>query len=141
MIAYVMLGSNDIPTSRAFYDPLMHLIGAEPRAGASDKRVSYAQAGGMPILASTRPYDEALAQAGNGVMVAFPVASRERVEEAYALALRLGAHDEGAPGVRSDQTIPSTAATFATRWATSCVSAISTGPRRSRRSRAYESGD
>lgn len=104
MIAYVMLGSNDIPTARAFYDPLMHLIGAEPRPGASEKRVSYAEAGAMPILAITRPYDEAPAQAGNGVMVAFPVASRERVEEAHALALRLGAHDEGAPGVRSDQT-------------------------------------
>ncbi len=104
MIAYVMLGSNDIPTARAFYDPLMHLIGAEPRPGASDKRVSYAKAGAMPILAITRPYDETPAQAGNGVMVALPVASRKQVEIAHALALRLGAHDEGAPGVRSDQT-------------------------------------
>jgi catechol 2,3-dioxygenase-like lactoylglutathione lyase family enzyme len=36
------------------------------------------------------------------VMVALPVESRAKVEEAYALVLGLGASDEGAPGIRTD---------------------------------------
>lgn len=35
-------------------------------------------------------------------MVALPVASRGQVEQAHALAIRLGAVDEGAPGLRGD---------------------------------------
>jgi catechol 2,3-dioxygenase-like lactoylglutathione lyase family enzyme len=102
MIAYVMMGSNDIPQSRRFYDPLMKLLGATPKATASDERVAYVRAAGSPIFALTRPYNGEAASAGNGTMIALPVASRKLVEDAYALALSLGAVDEGAPGVRSD---------------------------------------
>lgn len=102
MIAYVMIGSNDIAKSRCFYDPLMKFLGATPKATASDERVAYVPAGGSPVFALTRPYNGDPASAGNGTMIALPVASRSLVEEAYALVLSLGAVDDGAPGVRSD---------------------------------------
>lgn len=38
--------------------------------------------------------------AGDGTMVALAAPSREMVDEIHALALKTGAADEGAPGVR-----------------------------------------
>jgi predicted lactoylglutathione lyase len=43
-----------------------------------------------------------MATVGNGVMVAIGVAHRSEVDRVHALALELGAGDEGAPGPRGD---------------------------------------
>ena len=104
MIGYTMLGSNDIPRARAFYDPVMALFGAKPNDGlTSDRRVWYSKKGemAMPMLALTKPYDVAPANVGNGTMVALPVRSRDLVEAIHAKALELGGVDEGKPGMRT----------------------------------------
>lgn len=46
------------------------------------------------------PHDKGVANAGNGTMVALKVADIQTVDRLHALALRLGAFDEGAPGPR-----------------------------------------
>jgi catechol 2,3-dioxygenase-like lactoylglutathione lyase family enzyme len=57
---------------------------------------------GLGMLALYRPNGGRPATVGNGVMVALPVRSRERVQQAHRTALSLGAPDEGAPGPRGD---------------------------------------
>ena len=42
MLGYVMLGTNDVPRAKAFYEPIMALLGAsQVEAYTSDKRVWY----------------------------------------------------------------------------------------------------
>ncbi len=104
MIAYTMLGSNDIKRSEAFYAPLMTLLGGvEVKAYRSDKRFWFSGAQSpMPMLAVTEPHDGAPATVGNGSMLALVADSRATVDATHARALELGGADEGAPGVRGD---------------------------------------
>ena len=103
MIGYTMLGTNDHARAKAFYDPLMDLLGAKANAGwSSDARTFYMAAAGAPMLVLTKPYDDAPATAGNGTMVALTAPTREVIDELYAKAMATGATDEGAPGLRGD---------------------------------------
>ena len=99
MIAYVTLGTNDLPRAAEFYDALLAQLGAG-RAMAMDRMIVYASAAGSPMLAVCTPYDCNAATTGNGVMVALAAGSREGVDALHASALGLGASDEGAPGER-----------------------------------------
>lgn len=58
------------------------------------------QGGGRPLFIVTAPFDGAAALPGNGTMVAFETQDRVTVNRVHALALALGATDEGAPGLR-----------------------------------------
>jgi predicted lactoylglutathione lyase len=104
MLSYVMVGTNDMARSRAFYDPLMEMMGVKPNGFSSEKWAWYAPAGAvaMPMFVVTKPADGAPASVGNGVMVTLTAASREIVDAVYAKAMALGARDEGQPGVRAD---------------------------------------
>lgn len=103
MIGYTMLGTNDHARAKAFYDPLLGLLGAKANAGwSSDSRTFYMAAAGAPMLVVGKPYDEAGATSGNGTMVALTAPSREVIDELYAKAIATGATDEGAPGLRGD---------------------------------------
>lgn len=106
MIGYAMLGTNNLARARAFYAPLVAMLGgAEHPVGALHRRTFYAKQGGPPMLAITEPVDGSPATVGNGSMLALPVATRAEVDALYAKALELGAADEGAPGVRG-QSVP-----------------------------------
>lgn len=98
MIGYITLGTNDKEKAYAFYDALFGAIGAK-RNPINDRLASYSTGTGLPILIGT-PFDEKRATGGNGTMIALPVGSSEKVDELHALALSLGASDEGAPGER-----------------------------------------
>ena len=101
MIGYAMLGTNDVARARAFYDPLMEMLGASVlTAYTSEKRVFYTGGAGQPMLSITLPHDGTPATPGNGTMVALSAGSRDLVAAAHAKALALGGKDEGAPGVR-----------------------------------------
>lgn len=56
--------------------------------------------GGRPLFIVTVPFDGAAAVPGNGTMVAFETQDRATVDRVHALAISLGAWDEGAPGLR-----------------------------------------
>lgn len=101
MIGYVCLGTNDLPRAAAFYDALLAEIGAK-RLWEFDRGIAWGTAQDKPSLAIMTPFDGKSATVGNGVMVAFGVDSREKVERVHKKALELGGADEGAVGPRGD---------------------------------------
>ena len=101
MIGYVTLGSNDLERASAFYDAVLAELGA--RRGYRGERMQFwVTEDGAPMLSVCRPYDGEPASVGNGTMVALTAQSPEVVDKVHAIALSLGAADEGAPGQRLD---------------------------------------
>jgi len=99
MIHHLSLGSNDVNSARAFYDPLMSLLGLR-LLKHSDRSLHY---GASDIIFSIEtPIDGLPATAGNGAHVAFQAPDRETVRRFHAAALALGGVDEGAPGIRDN---------------------------------------
>jgi catechol 2,3-dioxygenase-like lactoylglutathione lyase family enzyme len=102
MIGYTMLGTSDPARAKAFYSPVLALLGAHVNTDySSDFGTWYTVGGGTPMLVITAPHDNKPATAGNGTMVALPASSQDVVNEVYAKALAMGATDEGAPGYRN----------------------------------------
>lgn len=99
MIGYVMLGTNDLPRAKAFYDALLAEIGAKQLMDFG-RSVAYGVSMDKPALGVGLPFDGKPATVGNGVMVAIAVNSREMVDRLHRKALELGGTDEGAPGPR-----------------------------------------
>jgi len=99
MLAYVTLGSNDIPKALEFYDGFMSVLGAK-RLFDNGRLYFYGTGPGAPMLAIGGPYDGEPASCGNGVMPALACESREKVDEAYKKAIELGATGDGEPGER-----------------------------------------
>ncbi|MEM1150933.1 MAG: VOC family protein [Pseudomonadota bacterium] len=99
MLAYVTLGSNDIPKALEFYDALMPTLGAQ-RVFDNGRLYFYSAGAGQPMLAIGGPYDEKEATCGNGVMPALAAPDNATVDKVYAKAIELGATDDGAPGER-----------------------------------------
>ncbi len=99
MIGYVMLGTNDLPRAKAFYDALLAEIGAKQLMDFG-RSVAYGVSMDKPALGVGTPFDGKPATVGNGVMVAIAVNSREMVDRLHRKALELGGTDEGAPGPR-----------------------------------------
>ena len=101
MIGYVTLGTNDIERAARFYDELLAEIGAR-RFMETETFIAWATSPQGPALSVTKPFDGNAATVGNGVMVALPMDSRDKVDALYRKAIELGATDEGPPGPRSD---------------------------------------
>ena len=101
MIGYVTLGTNDLPRAAAFYDSLLAEMGAK-RLWDFGKAIALGVSQDKPSLGITQPYDGKPATVGNGVMVAFLVDSKEKVDRIYRKALELGGKDEGPAGPRSE---------------------------------------
>ena len=99
MIGYVMLGTNDLPRAKAFYDALLAEIGAKQLMDFG-RSVAYGVSMDKPALGVGLPFDGKPATVGNGVMVAIAVNSRDMVDRLHRKALELGGTDEGAPGPR-----------------------------------------
>jgi len=98
MIHHVSLGTNDVARARAFYDPLMALIGFRVLK-ASSRAVDY---GASDIVFSLEtPVDGRPASAGNGVHIAFQAPDRETVRRFHQTAIENGGTDDGAPGIRA----------------------------------------
>lgn len=99
MIHHVSVGSNDIQRAKAFYGPLMSLIGFR-LIKSSASALHY---GASDIVFSVEtPINGCPASSGNGVHVAFQAPDRETVRRFYQTALAHGGIDEGAPGIRAN---------------------------------------
>ena len=99
MIHHVSLGTNDVARAKAFYDPLMSLIGFRLMKW-SERALHY---GASDIVFSLEtPTDGQPANSGNGVHVAFQAPDRETVRRFHATAIRNGGVDEGRPGIRAN---------------------------------------
>ena len=99
MIAYALLGTNNLQRSAKFYDELLGSIGAK-RAMEFERMIIWASAPNAPMLGVCTPFDGKTATVGNGTMVALVASSKEQVDKVYKKALELGGTDEGAPGQR-----------------------------------------
>ena len=100
MIAYVTLGTNDLPRATDFYEKLFSSLGAQ-RLWESETGVAWGVGDG-PGVGVLKPFDGKAATRGNGTMVALGMDSKEKVDALYKLAISLGATDEGKPGQRMD---------------------------------------
>jgi lactoylglutathione lyase len=103
MLSHISVGVTDFERALAFYSALFGVLGLEQRFCEHDKPwAGWQSAGGQrPLFLITQPFDGAPPEAGNGQMAAFSAGSRKQVDDAYRLALSLGALDEGAPGLRT----------------------------------------
>jgi predicted lactoylglutathione lyase len=99
MIGYVTLGTNDLVRAAKFYDALLAEVGGK-RMMETDRFVSWSAGAGGPGLGVIKPFDGKAATAGNGTMVALALDSQAKVNAVYEKAIKLGAQDEGAPGLR-----------------------------------------
>jgi catechol 2,3-dioxygenase-like lactoylglutathione lyase family enzyme len=102
MLAYAMLGTNNKDKALAFYDAVLGEMGYA-RTMDFGTSVAYG-AKGKPhatALAIGVPFDGKAASSGNGTMIAI-TGTEATINAAYAKALALGAHDEGAPGPRGN---------------------------------------
>lgn len=101
MIGYITLGTNDIDKAATFYDQLLAELGAK-RFMEMETFIAWSTGMPAPAISITKPYDGNAATVGNGVMIAIPVESTDKVDALHAKAMALGATDEGAPGPRMD---------------------------------------
>jgi catechol 2,3-dioxygenase-like lactoylglutathione lyase family enzyme len=99
MIHHVSVGINEIRRARAFYDPLMSLVGFR-LLRHSETALHY---GASDIVFSLEtPINGLPATAGNGVHIAFQTPDRETVRRFHEYALANGGTDEGPPGIREN---------------------------------------
>ena len=99
MIHHVSLGTNDVERAKAFYNPVLAVLGL--RLMKSDgKSADYGI--GASIFSLETPVNGELANPGNGVHIAFTAASPDMVDEFYRVALEHGGVDDGAPGLRPE---------------------------------------
>jgi catechol 2,3-dioxygenase-like lactoylglutathione lyase family enzyme len=99
MIGYVTIGTNDLARAAKFYDALLAEVGGK-RTLESDRFVSWSTGAAGPGLGVIKPFDGKAATPGNGAMVAIACESQDKVKALYDQAMKLGAKDEGPPGLR-----------------------------------------
>jgi catechol 2,3-dioxygenase-like lactoylglutathione lyase family enzyme len=106
MFSHVMVGSNDIERSAAFYGPVLGVLGAgEPirnRASTGQARLFYRHEGSTFCV--SEPVDGEPATCANGGTIGFKCASAEQVQAFHDAAVAAGGMPiEAPPGVRRSE--------------------------------------
>ena len=99
MIHHLSLGTNDLKKARAFYNPVLAVLGLR-LLKEDDTSLDYGV--GAVLFSLETPVDGKKASPGNGVHVAFMAEGPDMVDEFYRLALENGGEDAGAPGLRPE---------------------------------------
>ena len=102
MFSHIMIGSNDIARSKAFYDALLSAIGG--KAGIQDPkgRLIYLHGGGCLMI--TKPLDGRPATPANGGTIGFAVESPEQGDAWHAAGVANGGKTcEDPPGIRTSE--------------------------------------
>ena len=102
MLAYVMVGSNNMKRSAKFYDAALKPLGLVRTSSDGDSWLGYGpkRSPKKSAFFVTRPYNKKKANFGNGTMIALAAPSRKAVEAFHRAALANGGTDEGKPGPR-----------------------------------------
>jgi catechol 2,3-dioxygenase-like lactoylglutathione lyase family enzyme len=100
LVAYTMIGTNDLAKAMSLYTPVMDVLGAKKIDAYSSETRTWFGRDGAGMIAIGAPGDGNAATAGNGTMVALAAGDTDTVGAAHAKALALGAADEGAAGPR-----------------------------------------
>ncbi|NWK98085.1 glyoxalase [Sphingobium lactosutens] len=99
MFSHVMVGTNDIDASKAFYDALFAAIGAKPGFMDDKGRVIYVHGGAFFMI--SRPIDGQAACHANGGTIGFAMASPEQTDAWHAAGVASGGKScEDPPGIR-----------------------------------------
>ena len=99
MFSHVMVGSNDMAKSKAFFDALFAATGGKPGVEDPKGRVIYAHRGGRLLI--TKPIDGEAATGANGGTIGFAMESAEEVDAWHRAGLANGGTAvEDPPGER-----------------------------------------
>jgi catechol 2,3-dioxygenase-like lactoylglutathione lyase family enzyme len=99
MFSHVMLGANDIQTSKAFYDATFNVFGYPPGVIDEKGRCFYFTKTG--VFAVSIPIDGEPASRGNGSTIGFAASTPEEIDQWHATGLASGGIAcEDPPGVR-----------------------------------------
>jgi catechol 2,3-dioxygenase-like lactoylglutathione lyase family enzyme len=96
---YIMIGTNQLAASRAFYDAVFPCIGGTLEVDFPGYGFCYAFRNGTRAWVAP-PHDKQAPAPGNGNMPGFRCAAPAEVDAAYSAAIAQGGTDEGAPGPR-----------------------------------------
>lgn len=110
MFTHLVVGTDDVPAAKQFYDATLAPLGLNPGIDAGPDRVVYASTGGMMLLL-TKPIDGNPACFGNGITIGLSAPNVAAVDTFHANALAAGGSDAGAPGPRD--AIPNSYAAYA----------------------------
>ncbi len=100
MFSHIMLGVNDLESSKRFYDALLGQLGIAPGV-ANKNRFFYRSPTG--VFAISTPINGESASSGNGATTGFLAQSTDQVNAAHAAGLAAGGVSiEDAPGWRGD---------------------------------------
>ena len=101
MLAYVMVGTNNLKRSAKFYDGALAPLGLV-RTGGDNRHIGYGEksAPKKSQFYVNKPYNKKPATFGNGTMISLAAKSRRAVDGFHTAALANGGTDEGKPGPR-----------------------------------------
>ena len=99
--AYKTLGTNNLETSKNFYDGLFENLDTLSFS-PNERSWFWVLKGEDSMFAVFIPYDGEKATIGTGSMTGFLMNSEEEVDAIHAKAISLGATDEGEPGRRTE---------------------------------------
>lgn len=103
MFSHVMIGSEDIPRSKKFYDAVFGAMGGEPGMVDARGRLIYAHNGGRFMV--TKPIDGKSATHANGGTIGFMMSGPEQANAWHAAGVAHGGTSiEDPPGVRQAAT-------------------------------------
>ncbi len=97
MFTHVMVGSNDITKSKAFYDATLGALGV-PAGGQFGERAFYSHAGGN--FGIGKPANGDAACHANGGTIGFVASTNDAVDAFHAAGLATGGTSDGEPGIR-----------------------------------------
>lgn len=100
-LGYALVGTNNLETAKQFYDALFATADIV-RLHDGPRGALWGPQGGRHFFGIITPFDGERATHGNGMMVALALSDQASVKNVHAAALRLGATDEGTPGLRGD---------------------------------------
>jgi catechol 2,3-dioxygenase-like lactoylglutathione lyase family enzyme len=99
MFSHMMIGSNDIPRSKTFYDALFGAIGGKPALEDDKGRLVYLHNGGIFIV--TTPIDGAPATQANGATIGFTMTDGAQADAWHKAGVENGGTAiEDPPGIR-----------------------------------------
>jgi catechol 2,3-dioxygenase-like lactoylglutathione lyase family enzyme len=101
MLAYIMVGSNNLKRSAKFYDAALAPLGLV-RTGGDNRYIGYGPktAPDKAKFYVTKPYNRKQATFGNGTMISLVAKSPRAVQAFHAAAIASGGTDDGKPGPR-----------------------------------------
>ncbi len=104
MFNHVMIGSNDIARSKAFYDAVIGAMGGEPGVEDAKGRLIYGHRGGRLLI--TKPIDGKAATGANGGTIGFKMETSDEVEAWHKAGVENGGTTcEDPPGLRPGGTL------------------------------------